>query len=101
MLVLAVPFALTLRPVPVLALISASALEFGNVITPRITIVFSPVGAIAVIFFQFIADSVRHLPHLIDCLVRVFASVCVVSTAIRSSRSEQEGKQELHDGVKM
>lgn len=91
--------ALTFRPVPVLALIIASALELVDVLARGITVVFSPVGTITVVFFQLIADSVSHLPHIIDRLVRVFASVCVVSAAIRGRCSEEKNKQKLHDGV--
>jgi hypothetical protein len=93
--------ALAFCPVPILALIIAPALEFGDVITPRVTVVFSPVGTIAVIFFQVITDPMRHLPHLIDSLVRVFASIRVIAAGVRSRRSEQQNKQELHSGVRV
>jgi hypothetical protein len=80
----------TFQPIPVLALVKALPLKLCYIATRGITIVLSPVRAIAVILSQIVTDSVRHNPHLVNSLVGVFTPVCVISTGIRGGCSEQE-----------
>jgi len=89
---------LALVPVPVISLILALFLELFDVIAEGIAIVLGPVGTIAIVLFNIVANLVRNFPHLIYRFVGVLAPVRVVSTGICGSSREEESEIDgLHD----